>query len=152
MTKALSTSSKLTRRSVGENDCGNSSKQLCNPSGIYVHDNFDLYVADTGNHRIQVFRNLSLYGETYFPGYSDFKPRDIVMDIRGALWVAVEGKDEIHQCWPTWCSCKIGCGEKGDKLHQPTHLGFDQYGNLFVLDRGNHRIQKYKLERNTCCK
>ena len=41
---------------------------LVNPWGIFVTDQFDLYVADSGNDRIQVFRseaiNATTVGET----------------------------------------------------------------------------------------
>ena len=62
----------------------------------------------------------------------------------------------IRKCSLKKCPCFIGCNESpgiaSDQLRRPTHITFDIYGNLFVLDQGNLRIQKFQLEKNSCCK
>ncbi|CAF5112386.1 unnamed protein product, partial [Rotaria sp. Silwood1] len=35
------------------------------------------------------------------------------------------------------------------QLNNPSHLSFDSYGNIFVTDRDNSRVQKFILIPNT---
>lgn len=48
-------------------------------------------------------------------------------------------------------TCIVGCsntaGSDSDRLRYPRDLKFDQYGNLYVSDRDNHRIQKFMLNK-----
>ena len=45
--------------------------------------------------------------------------------------------------------CLVGCsnipGSASNQLNYPWILSFDSYGNIFVSDRGNSRIQKFNL-------
>lgn len=76
-----------TKSRFGRGSCGKSATQLCQPSGIFVHEDLDVYVADTGNSRIQIFRNHNSQGETFFDGSTlFFVPRDILMDGNNALY------------------------------------------------------------------
>ncbi|CAF4756949.1 unnamed protein product, partial [Rotaria sp. Silwood2] len=34
-----------------------------------------------------------------------------------------------------------GAGSEPDQLNEPIGLSFDRYGNLFVVDAYNHRVQ-----------
>jgi len=43
---------------------GSDAHMLDTPLGIFVNTDFDLYVADTYNHRIQLFRPGEIYGRT----------------------------------------------------------------------------------------
>ena len=50
-------------------------------------------------------------------------------------------------------TCVVGCsnsaGSGTDQLSRPRDLKFDQYGNLYVSDRDNHRIQKFMLNKSS---
>jgi hypothetical protein len=46
-----------TLTTFGTDICGNAANMLCYPVGIFVNINFDLYVADSGNNRIQLFKS-----------------------------------------------------------------------------------------------
>ena len=147
--------------SFGDGSCGSTSTQLCFPTGIHLNVNSDLYVADTNNDRIQLFRNRSEEGTTVLGGTSNVittlsRPTAVIIDLRQTLFVVDSYNHRIIQYFWTGWKCLIGCdsqtGLTNSELAFPTHLAFDYEGNLFVLDRGNRRIQKYQLERNTCCK
>ena len=56
LSKSLSSSSNILTIVAGTGVAGNASNMLHNPFGLFVDVNFDLYVADWGNHRIQLFR------------------------------------------------------------------------------------------------
>lgn len=47
-------------------------------------------------------------------------------------------------------SCIVGCsgtiGSSATQLNAPRDMKFDQYGNLYVCDQVNHRVQKYLIQ------
>jgi hypothetical protein len=38
-----------------------------------------------------------------------------------------------------------GKGSQSNQLNEPVGLSFDRHGNLYVVDYGNHRVQKVIL-------
>jgi hypothetical protein len=52
--------------------------------------------------------------------------------------------------------CLVGCNESSGststQLSNPWALSFDVYGNIFVTDYGNSRIQKFNWMDNLCGK
>lgn len=44
----------------------------------------------------------------------------------------------------------VGCtgtrGSAANQMRSPRDLKFDRYGNLYVTDQGNHRIQKFMID------
>jgi sugar lactone lactonase YvrE len=41
-----------------------------------------------------------------------------------------------------------GRGEQSNQLNCPIGLSFDRHGNLYVVDYGNHRVQKFNIDIN----
>jgi DNA-binding beta-propeller fold protein YncE len=41
-----------------------------------------------------------------------------------------------------------GEGGQSNQLNGPFGLSFDRHGNLYVVDQGNHRVQKFNIESN----
>jgi DNA-binding beta-propeller fold protein YncE len=39
-----------------------------------------------------------------------------------------------------------GGGGQSNQLNGPAGLSFDRHGNLYVVDEGNHRVQKFNIE------
>ncbi len=64
VTKPLNSTSNVLRMVAGTGCNGSYSNMLNNPYGIFVDINFDLYVADCGNNRIQLFPSGQLNGTT----------------------------------------------------------------------------------------
>ena len=50
-------------------------------------------------------------------------------------------------------TCVVGCsnttGAASYQLLGPRDLKFDQYGNLYVSDQANNRVQKFMLNRSS---
>ena len=150
--------------SVGTGSCGSTSRELCFPMGLYVSNEFDLYVADSNNNRIQRFRNRSSVGETVVGTSGGIeidlsRPTALISDVDGTLFILDSGHHRIVHYFGSGWRCVVGCTSTENEsltgeLPSPSHLAFDQQGNLLVLDQGNRRLQKYPLmkERNTCCK
>ena len=128
---------------------GSESNMLNNPCGIFVDINLDLYVADYENHRIQLFRLNQRNGITVAgKGSASVTiklsvPSGIVLDGDRHLFIVDHGNNRI-----------IGSDENGfrcinDKLSSPQTMSFDSYGNIYVTDRDNHRIQKISLSKKS---
>ncbi|CAF2246921.1 unnamed protein product, partial [Rotaria magnacalcarata] len=39
-----------------------------------------------------------------------------------------------------------GAGAGPNQLNRPIGLSFDRYGNLYVADHNNHRVQRFSIE------
>ncbi|CAF1452068.1 unnamed protein product [Adineta steineri] len=146
---------------VGESSPSDPSNKITFPCGIFVDDNFDLYVADSGNNRIQLFQlgdstGKTVAGETSSnPTTALDCPTGIVLDANKYLFIADLMNNRIVGSGPYGFRCLIGCNGQGSESHQlsaPWSLAFDSYGNIFVTDRNNHRIQKFFYIENSCGK
>ncbi len=139
-----------------------SSNQLNNPHGIFVDTNFDLYVADSGNNRIQLFQSGQLNGATV-AGNGSLNttitlnyPTGIVLDADKYLFIVDQYNHRIVGSGPNGFQCIVGCnggGPASNQLYFPQSMAFDSYGNIFVTDRNwnwnNGRVQKFFLATNS---
>jgi len=130
---------------------GSSSDMLHSPYGIFVDINLDLYVADCYNDRIQLFQLNQRNGITVAgQGSSQVtiklnEPRGIVLDGDQHLFIVDHGNDRIIGSDENGFRCIFGCsgpGSTNDKLFFPYTMSFDSYGNIYVTDFNNRRIQK----------
>ena len=134
---------------------------LYNQHGIFVTANFDLYVADTRNHRIQLFRSGQLNGTTMAGIQTSgtaqlYNPTAVILDADEYLFILDSNNNRILGSGPDGFRCLIGCarvqGSAPDQLSAPQSMAFDRHGNIWVADTGNGRIQKFDLSSNTCSK
>ena len=141
-------------RVAGNGSVGSASHMLSLPRGIFVDTNFDLYVADSGNNRIQLFPLGQSNGITINTTISLNLPRNVILDGNKYLYIADYGNHRIIGEGPFGFRCIVGCsgssGSTADKLNYPRSLAFDSFGNLFVSDQGNDRIQKFSSLSNLC--
>ena len=153
--------STTTPRTIAGTDCaGSTSNRLNSPYGIFVDINFKLYVADSGNHRIQLFQNgqqnaSTVAGSTASGTITLNWPSGVVLDVDGYLFIVDRGNHRIVGSGPTGFRCVAGCSGWGPASHQlnnPWTMAFDSYGNIFVVDTYNHRVQKFLLVANSCGK
>jgi len=140
---------------------GSTSNMLNGPRGIFVDANFNLYVADCQNNRIQKFQSGQLNGVTIAGSGGTGTitlacPSGVVLDFDGYLFITDYYNNRIIGSGPNGFRCIAGCsggsGSGSDQLSNPTSLSFDSYGNLFVADMANNRIQKFILATNSCGK
>lgn len=137
------------------------STMLNNPMGIFVDTNYNLYVADYNNNRIQLFQSGQLDGTTIAgsgaPGtISLLNPSDVTLDANGNLFIVDTGHNRIVRSGPSGFQCIIGCtmlaGGGSNQLHAPNTMAFDIYGNIYVTDTANNRVQVFFLAINPCSK
>jgi len=159
VTKSLSSTSNILTIVAGTGCDGSTSTTLRQPTGIFVDENFDLYVADSQNGRIQLFRSGASSAITV-AGYSSANvtitldyPTDIVLDKDKNIFIVDFGKHRIVASGMNGFRCIAGCngtyGSASNELYNPTTMAFDSYGNIFVVDQSNNRIQKFlRLNNN----
>ena len=152
--KSLDTSSDVVTVVAGTGCGGSTSNQLFYPRGIFVDTNLDLYVADSGNNRIQRFRPNRLDAETIeIKGRTETiqlnEPSAVVLDADKHLFIVDFKNNRIIGSRPdNSFRCIIGCygnGSASNQLSGPINMAFDRHGNIFVVDQNNHRIQKFPL-------
>ena len=146
---------------AGTGCSGPTSNTLNGPTGIFVDTNLDLYVADQYNNRIQLFHRGELNGTTVAGNGSStislYAPTGIILDADKYLYIADTNNHRIVGQGPNGFRCLVGCnngssGQTSNQLRYPRSPSFDIYGNLFVVDTDNHRIQKFVLSSNVCGK
>ena len=133
---------------------GSTSYMLDGPRGIFIDSALTMYVADSGNHRIQRFQSGNLNGTTISIGGSHGTftlsyPTAVILDIDNYLYISEWGNSRILGSGPTGFRCIIGCTNIAE-LNRPHGIAFDSYGNLFVFDTDNDRLQKFFLSLNSC--
>ncbi|CAF1457795.1 unnamed protein product, partial [Adineta ricciae] len=140
---------------------GSSSDGFAVPRGIFVNDYFALYVADSGNDRIQLFRLGQTEGITVAGKTSNNvtiklnNPTEVVLDANNYLFIVDAGNNRIVGSGPTGFRCIVGCSSRGwwnwwKKVSQPGSMGFDSCGNIFIVDTGYDRIQILPLSKTSC--
>ena len=131
------------------------------PRGIFVTINFDLYVADAGNDRIQLFRSGQLNGTTIVGKEAMgtiqlHGPTAVMLDADGYLFILDCDNSRIVRSGPQDFGCVIGCedgwGSGPHQLRRPQSMAFDSHGNIFVVDTDNSRVQKFLVSPDSCSK
>ena len=140
--------------------------QLYFPSGVTVDGAGNLYIADSGNHRIRKVDSrgtITTVAGTGF-GFSSGDggpavearlsyPEGVALDGAGNLYIAASGNHRIRKVDSRGTITTIaGTGESGfsgdggpavrSQLYFPTGVALDGAGNLYIGDLYNHRIRK----------
>ena len=144
---------------AGNGTSGFASNMLFGPRGLFVDTNFDLYVADALNNRVQRFSPNNSNGITVAgsgaPGTISLSvPHDVKLDGNGYMYIAEHSGHRVVASGPYGFRCIIGCtgtnGLAANQLNNPAGLSFDSHGNLFVSDYSNNRVQKFMLSNKSC--
>ncbi|CAF0851854.1 unnamed protein product [Adineta ricciae] len=157
--KWLDLSSGKMKTVAGTGGEGDGPEKLNNPWGIFVDINFDLYVADSKNNRIQLFKSGDFTGITKVGGKSapmtfNLKcPTGVILDADKNLFISEWEKSRIIGSDKNGFRCIAACDGQGHESHQlkeASALSFDSHGNIYVIDYHNQRIQKFLLSTNSC--
>ena len=127
---------------------GNGPGEFNRAEGLCVDAQDRLYVADSCNHRIQVFtsdgRFLRTYGHAGTGKGEMSYPYDIAVDSAGRQYVCDYGNGRIEVFDASDQPLEI-IGERGaapGQFSNPWSIAPDSKGNLYVADSQNHRVQK----------
>jgi len=139
---------------------------LTGPTALVLDGKGNLYIADTGNQRIRVLKPTGYLYTVAGNGRRGFEgdgsqatntalnnPTGITIGPDGDLYIADTGNNRVRkvEIKTGLISTIAGLGERGDsgdqglainaRLNQPSALVFDQYGDLFIADTGNHKVR-----------
>ena len=134
-------------RVIGHTGSGNG--EFDRPEGLCVDAQDRLYVADSCNHRIQVFSPdgqwLRSYGHAGSgPGEFSY-PYDIRVDKAGRQYVCEFGGSrlQVFDANDRPLETIGGPGAEPGQFSNPWSMAFDSEGDLYVADSQNHRVQKF---------
>lgn len=131
-------------RKIGSQGSGEG--QLKYPQSLVIDAQHRLWVADTGNNRIQVFDRqgkyiFSINGKEKQLNLSllrgmaaDNLQRVLVADAITSKILVFDNKGKLLFSFG-------GPGKKDDQLKYPMGLCIDKEGRIYIADRGNHRVQ-----------
>jgi len=146
-------------RVVGNNTCGTSTIQLCQPHGLFFEQSSNsLLIANAGAYNI-VRWTLNDTQWSIVVGNSEGTsgispstfgyPTDVMLDPMGNIYVADRFNHRVqfflaNQSNATTIAGKTGmAGSSATLLSSPNAMTFDNQLNLYVADWHNHRIQKF---------
>ena len=131
---------------------GDDNAHLANPSGVAVDANY-VYVADRGNHRVQVFaRGTRSYVATlgsYGSGKGQFwEPTDVAVDTLGNLYVAdfvntrVQQFDQYRSYVRTYGVARVPYLTDDYHYNNPIGVAAAPDGSLYIVEDNGHRLVK----------
>lgn len=127
---------------------GSAPGEFNRPEGVTVDEQNRLYVADSCNHRVQVFADdghwLASLGQAGSGLGALSYPYDVAVDRAGNLFVCEFGNSRI-QIFDALHRPREIIGRAGaapGEFNNPWSIALDSQGNLYVADAGNHRVQK----------
>ena len=144
---------------AGTTCTGYQTHMLNNPRGLFVATNFELYVADAGNDRIQRFQPSQLNGTTVagreaLGTIQLCYPTAVMLDADGYLFILDSENYRIvgSDLYGFRClfGCTHGCWPASDRLSYHQSMVFDSHGNIFVAGGNSGRVQKFLLSFNSC--
>ena len=134
------------------------------PSGVAVDSSGNLYIADTGNHRVRkvtasgIMTTIAGNGEEGFSGDNGpataarlIQPSGVAVDSGGNVYIADAGNNRIRKVTPAGIITTVAGGGDvvGDDgpataagLNFPSDVAVDAAGNLYIADHFNSRVRK----------
>jgi uncharacterized protein (TIGR03663 family) len=131
---------------------------LNQPWGLAVDAQNRVYVADTWNHRIQIFSGDGFYitGWGVYGAATDstntlafYGPRDVAIDLDGNVLVADTGNKRVRVYTPNgvWIKDIGSAGAGVGQLDEPSGLAVNPIsGEIYVADTWNRRIQVFNAD------
>ncbi len=127
-------------------------RRLAFPTGIAVDSQGNVYIADSGNNRIQVYNRLGEYllqwGTLGNQAGALAGPFGIAADGHGGIYV-VDAYNSRVQKFSSTGEFQLAWGRRGTadgEFTLPAAIAIDNEGDILVSDAFNHRIQKFSAD------
>ncbi|CAF3502140.1 unnamed protein product [Rotaria socialis] len=144
---------------AGGNGQGDRLNQLNLPTYLFVDRQQTVYVSDSNNLRVMKWDKGANEGIVVAGGQGEGSsltqlkyPNGIFVDTLGTLYVADFGNHRVMR-WTQGDKKQgtvvVGGNDEGAGANQFNYLvglSFDRHGNLYVVDRDNHRVQRFSIE------
>ncbi|CAF3366060.1 unnamed protein product, partial [Rotaria socialis] len=144
---------------AGGNGQGDGLNQLNKPAYLFVDRDHSVYVSDRDNHRVMKWVEGAKEGIVVAGGQGLTSaltqlsyPQGIFVDTLGTLYVADSWNHRVIR-WTqgdkkqgTVIVGGNGSGAGANQLNYLVDLSFDRYGNLYVVDNNNNRVQRFSIE------
>ncbi|MBI3417419.1 MAG: ABC transporter permease subunit [Verrucomicrobia bacterium] len=128
---------------------GGGAGEMNRPEGLGIDAADRIYVADSCNHRIQIFspdgKFLRSYGKAGNGRGELSYPYDVRVDAAGRQYVCEFGNSrlQIFDAQDRPLEILGGPGARPGEFSNPWSIALDSKGNLYVADSLNHRVQKF---------
>lgn len=122
--------------------------RMISPHGVAINEAGTIYVADTGNRRIDAFGpdGVFLFGIGPNVGtYELREPVDVAFDKAGFLFFVDRGLKKVFKCEPSGAFL-AAWGQEGDGAGQfraPSAIAFDGQNGIYTLDTELKRVSVY---------
>lgn len=140
---------------AGGNGGGSAMNQLNLPYGVAVDGPGNVYVADSGNNRVQKWAPGATTGTTVAGGNGAgsvanqlHNPTGLAIDGSGNIYIGDTYNNRV-QMWASGATSGTtvaggnGLGSAANQLDTPYGVAVDAMGNVYVTDYGNHRVQMW---------
>jgi sugar lactone lactonase YvrE len=134
---------------AGGNGRGNRLNQLCSPYGIYVDDDYTVYVADYSNHRIVEWKHDARSGRVVAGGNGEGdksnqlnSPTDVILDKERSNLIICDHGNRRVVLWPR------ENGTQGRTIISDVNcwgLVMDSDGYLYVSDQTKHDVKRWRI-------
>jgi sugar lactone lactonase YvrE len=129
---------------------GSGNGQFSSPSGVAVAEGNNIYVADSGNNRIEKFVPIEYGSQFGTAGAGEGQvngPSGVAVDSSENVYVADTGNDRIEKFTSEGVYIsKFGTAGAGEgQFNGPSGIAYSE-GNIYVADTGNDRIEKFTSE------
>ena len=122
------------------------------PDNVAVDSNGNVYVADTGNHRIQIYNSSGSYvatlGSYGSSNYQFDRPEGVAVDGSGKIYVADTNNHRVQiynssRVYVATLGVTGSPGTDNSHFNYPVGVAVDTNGNIYVVDADNHRVQVF---------
>ena len=126
---------------------GKNPNEFRNPSGIAVNNNYEVYIADTGNNRIKKYLHTGVLKKTYGkPGLEDgnfASPVALAFNQNNELLVLDRIRVQKFSSDMEFISSLRKEKFNELKLNNPKGISVDEQNCYYLADSGNNRVLKF---------
>ena len=112
---------------------GTTGGKFTSPTGIVIESKGNIWVTDTGNTRVEEFNSKGEFVQTFGREVNKTKVEAKGTEAEKNICTAASGNT---------CQAGVAGGAEG-QMKEPTGIGASSGGNLYVVETGNNRFEKF---------